>query len=192
MAPEDPAAPGAVGDDESLVARVAAGREDALALLHRRYAGLVFHLAARSLDRAAAEEIVQDVFLRVWERRTLLDPAGSLRALLYRSCRNAALNHLAHRRVERLWERSQAAAPERPAPSAEIGVRERELGDAIDAAVGALPERCRLVFLLSRDHDLSYAEIADTLELSVKTVETQMGRALRSLRRALTDFLTPA
>lgn len=163
--------------------------EEAFRAYHPRLCAFVRHQVGSA---ETAEEIVQDVFLRVWERRTRLDPAGSLRALLYRACRNAALNHLAHRRVERLWERSQSAAPEPAAPSAEAGVRERELGDAIEAAVGALPEGCRLVFLLSRHHDLSYAEIAHTLDLSVKTVETQMGRALRSLRRALADFLTPA
>ena len=140
-----------------------------------------------SLD--TAEELVQDVFLHVWQRRAQLDPDGSLHALLYRSAHNAALNHLKHLAIERRWARAVAAAPEPVGAGADAGVRERELSGAIRDAVAALPERCRLVFLMSRQQGLGYAEIAEVLDLSVKTVETQMGRALKSLRSALAAFV---
>ncbi len=129
------------------------------------------------------------MFLRVWERRARLDPAGSLRALLYRSAHNAALNHIKHREIERRWAQAAQAAPEPVAPEAEAGVRERELSGAIQDAIASLPERCRQIFLMSRQQGLSYAEIAELLGLSVKTVETQMGRALKALRAALSGFL---
>ncbi len=135
-----------------------------------------------------AEEIVQDVFLRVWQHRARLDPEGSLKALLYRSCHNAALNHLKHREIEQRWQRQALHAPEPPSAPAESAAQEHELAHAIQHAVAALPERCRLVFLLSRDQGLSYADIARTLGISIKTVETQMGRALKALRGALAAF----
>ncbi len=153
------------------------------------YARLCFFVRQQVGSMETAEELVQDVFLRVWQRRTRLDPEGSLRALLYRAAHNAALNHLKHRAIERRWASAVQAAPEPLALEAEAGVRERELSGAIKEAVAALPERCRQIFLMSRQQGLSYAEIADVLGLSVKTVETQMGRALKALRAALSGFL---
>jgi RNA polymerase sigma-70 factor (ECF subfamily) len=136
----------------------------------------------------AAEDLVQDVFLRIWQTRDRLDGNGSLRNLLYRSAHNAAINFLKHRTVEGRWQRERTSSVELTT-SQDDPASFREVSTAVDHALAALPERCRTIFLMSRRQGLSYAEIAATLGLSVKTVETQMGRALKSLRAQLGQFL---
>jgi len=132
-----------------------------------------------------AEEIVQDLFLKLWRQRDSLQITDSLQAYLYRAARNASLNHLNHRRIELRWSERVRATDPPVAPAADDELGESELARAIDAGIAALPERCRLVFTMSRRQGLSYAEIADALGISVKTVEAQIGRALKSLREGL-------
>jgi len=138
------------------------------------------------------EEIVQDLFLWIWEHRFEWEVPGSLRTYLFRSAANRALSRLRHRRVERRFlERSP---PEQPligsasSSRADHETAERELSSAIDETVAKLPERCRTVFILNRQQHLSYAEIAELLGISPRTVEVHMGRALAELRKQLTDW----
>jgi RNA polymerase sigma-70 factor (ECF subfamily) len=152
------------------------------------YAPLV-GLAERMLrQRETAEEIVQDVLLEVWRRRGDLVVEESLRAYLYRATRNRVLNHIRHgevvQRTARMLRDEQV-----PQRTAVADVMESEIDEAVREAVGALPDRCREVFELSRQHGLKYAEIAVTLGISVKTVEAQMGKALRVLREKLAVWL---
>ena len=139
-------------------------------------------------SRAVAEEIVQDVMLELWRRRETLADESSPQAYLFQSTRNRSLNHIRHERVEKMGEpyavREQAA--DAPATSYVI---EEEIQTALKRAVATLPARCREVFELSRVHNLKYAEIAETLGISVKTVEAQMGKALRVLREELRPWL---
>jgi RNA polymerase sigma-70 factor (ECF subfamily) len=169
-----------------LAARVQQGDHAAFESLFRaHYDGLVRFANRLIAERMEAEELVQDVMLKVWIRRDRLRAGDDLKTYLYRATRNRALNHLRRRRVERLWSRS--LPPEEPAtpPQAPGGEDVTVIAAAIRAAIDALPERCREVFVLSREHELTYAAIAETMGISVKTVETQMGRALKSLRAAL-------
>jgi RNA polymerase sigma-70 factor (ECF subfamily) len=135
-----------------------------------------------------AEEIVQDVMLELWRRRESLARDTSPQAYLFQSTRNRALNHVRHERVERKGEPilTTQAGVEASAPAELV---EEEIGVALRAAVSELPERCREVFELSRTHGLKYSEIATVLGISVKTVEAQMGKALRSLRVKLAQWL---
>ena len=169
--------------------RLRAGDRAAVEELFREhYAALVGFADGYVRSTAVAEEIVQDVFLNLWRGRERLAGEGTLRAYLFQAVRNRALNHLRHARHV---ARHAAAAPRDDAVPAlgDALLVEAELAAAARAAVDALPERCREVFLLSRAHDLSYAEIARALDISVKTVETQMGRALKAIRRALLPHL---
>jgi RNA polymerase sigma-70 factor (ECF subfamily) len=139
-------------------------------------------------SRDVARELVQDLFLRVWERAQT--PATTLAAAyLYTAARNRALRHLRRQRVAARW--LEIAAPESctPAGIAEEAVQERELSEALQRAVAELPERCRLVFTLSRHQHLSNADIARALGISVNTVEQQMWRALKALRARLAPYL---
>ncbi len=132
---------------------------------------------------AAAEEVVQDVFLALWRQRDAMPVGDKIRPYLYRAVHNRALNAVRHERVVRARE---AEIPEPSfAPSSDEELLRRETERLVREAVERLPERCRLIFILSREQKLTYAQIAEVAGVSIKTVETQMGRALRSLRNSL-------
>jgi RNA polymerase sigma-70 factor (ECF subfamily) len=135
-----------------------------------------------------AEEIVQDVMLELWRRRESLARDTSPQAYLFQSTRNRALNHVRHEQVERRGEPILTTEADIEA-SAPTKLLEEEIQVALRSAVSELPERCREVFELSRIHGLKYSEIATVLGISVKTVEAQMGKALRSLRVKLAQWL---
>jgi RNA polymerase sigma-70 factor (ECF subfamily) len=172
-----------------LFARLRRGEEAAFDEIFRAWYPTLVGVAQGLLrDRAVAEEVVQDVMLELWRRREQLADAESPRAYLVRATRNRALNHLRHLRVEQRGA-AFAAGPTEAAPQGIAGVVEDELGAALTEAVADLPARCREVFELSRVQGLSYAEIARSLDISTKTVENQMGKALRVLRGRLAAWL---
>jgi RNA polymerase sigma-70 factor (ECF subfamily) len=145
-------------------------------------------------SRDDAQEIVQDLFLWIWENRTGWDVPGELRTYLYRSVRNRAISRMRHRRVQHLFRLRSAATdslempPRAVLPDAQDRLEAAELSRAIVRALETLPERCRQVFLLSRQHHMSYAEVAQVMQISPKTVENHMARALAGLRAALGDL----
>lgn len=175
--------------DRELLDRLRQGDHGAFETMFRAYYAPLVGLAERMLRRReTAEEIVQDVLLEVWRRRETLVIEESPRAYLYRATRNRALNAIRHEQmVERSAHlvRDEAARP----PSAAVGVATREIDDAVREAVASLPDRCREVFELSRGAGLRNAEIASVMGISVKTVEAQMGKALRILRERLAAWL---
>ena len=139
-------------------------------------------------DRAEAEEVVQDVMLGLWRARHTLSSGSSPQAYLFRATRNRALNQIRHRKVQQ--RKAHLLEVEDSVPAlGDAGLAEREIRQALDAALNQLPPRCREVFELSRNQGLSYNEIAETLEISVKTVEAQMSKALRVLRERLAPWL---
>ncbi len=176
-------------DDRALLARLRGGDGEAFDAIFRAYYAPLVGLAEGVLrNRAVAEEVAQDVMLELWRRRETLPVEESLRAYLFRATRNRALNHLRHSRVERRGE-PHVATETSHRPTAPAALVEEEIDAALRTAVDDLPERCREVFELSRVHGLRYAEIASALGISVKTVEAQMGKALRILRERLAPWL---
>jgi RNA polymerase sigma-70 factor (ECF subfamily) len=178
--------------DAELVHRLRQGDERALEVVFRsHFAGMASFVQRFVHSPDVAEELVQDIFLKLWTKRDQLAEIETLKTYLYRAARNQALNHLRRMKLERRWQEEHADEAE-PAVSftAVENATEQELAAAVQAAVARLPPRCREVFLLSRDGGLTYAEIAKALDISVKTVETQMGRALKSLRLALERYRT--
>lgn len=158
-------------------------REEFEKLFRTHYAALVTFASGMVASMDAAEDLVQEVFIAVWRRRAELPPAAVARAYLYKAVRHRALNALRHDRIAR----ESAESSERPfaVASVEDDLILGETESAVRAAIAGLPERARLMFTLSRDQGLTYAEIASVTGVSVKTVETQMGRALRALRESL-------
>jgi RNA polymerase sigma-70 factor (ECF subfamily) len=141
-------------------------------------------------SREAAEEVIQDLFLHLWEQRHEWQPAVPLNIYLFRAARNRAIDHLRHQRVEaefqeRIARRRDAGFEPRAPVRGDEAAQAAELEDAIERAVSTLPPRCQEVFRLSRYHHLSYAEVALVMQISTKTVEVQMGRALTALRSCL-------
>jgi len=162
-------------------------------LFRDAYPGL-FRFAYRLVgSRELAEEIVQDVFLDLWRRRDIVDPCSVARAYLYTATRHAAISAVRRLRIEALAAtRDDIGAGEThsvPSPDAEEMVEALDFDVAVARAIESLPERCRLVYTLSRREQLSYAAIAAALGISVKTVEAQMARAFRMLRSRLAPYL---
>ena len=170
--------------ESTLLARLRAGDRAAFEQIFREHfdglAGFAYRLTR---SRAIAEELIQDLFLEIWMRHERLIITETLRTYLFRAARNRAFNHLRRQKLERLWRLEQREIPE--AESGEDEHSADELTAAIRAAIATLPNRCREIFLLSREQHMTYAEIAKVLGISVKTVETQMGRALKALRSRL-------
>jgi len=139
------------------------------------------------IDKQIAENIVQDVFVNVWQRRSNLDPEKSIKTYLFTASRNEGLKHLRHLNVEKKsFDRIIESYPE---AKHDLELEGKEISQSINKAINELPEKCREIFELNRFENLKYAEIAYTLNISVKTVETQMGRALKKLRKQLKPLL---
>jgi len=176
-------------DDRELLARLRAGETSAFDAIFRTNYGLLVRVAEAMLrERATAEEIAQDVMLELWRRREGLDVTESVRGYLLQATRNRSLNHLRHRAIERRSEPQLIESGTRSPPT-DAGAREAEIEVALQSAIAELPDRCRQIFELSRFDGLKYAEIATRLGISVKTVEVQMGKALRILRQRLKAWL---
>jgi len=175
--------------DTELLERLRRGDTSAFDAIFRTWYGPLVGTAERMLrDRAVAEELVQDVMLELWRRRETLTSDGSAQAYLFQATRNRVLNHLRHLKIEQRSE-PEVRGESSSTPPADAALAQEELGVAVQRAVQALPDRCREVFELSRVHGLKYAEIAHSLGISVKTVEAQMGKALRTLRERLAGWL---
>jgi RNA polymerase sigma-70 factor, ECF subfamily len=149
--------------------------------LFRTFAPSLSAFLARYVgSQAVAEDLVQDLFLAIWADRERLRVAGSVRTYLFTAARNRALNYL---KRERLAGRFRAEWMDTADPSAP-GESDLLTALAIQRALDALPPRRRRIFALRRIADLSHTQIATRLGISVKTVEVQMGRAIKSLKCA--------
>jgi RNA polymerase sigma-70 factor, ECF subfamily len=184
-----PASDPTAENDAVLLGRIRQGEEEALQQLHRRYAPLVFHLACRTVDRAAAEEIVQDTFLAVWRRAADFDPTrGSVRTWLL------SIGH--HRMLDELRSRSRrpqasgdllldhwALSAEEPLPDETLWLEYKR--DAVSEAVAALPEPQRAALRLAFFADLTHEEVAKALKVPLGTAKTRIRSGLRLLERHL-------
>lgn len=141
-------------------------------------------------DEAEAEEMVQQVFFKLWDRTATLTITGSVTAYLYRSVHNESLNYLKHQKVRAGHRLQVAYSMKNQADHASKKLLAGELEKKLREALNELPEQCRTIFQLSRFEELKYREIADQLDISVKTVENQMGKALKLLRLKLVEFLS--
>lgn len=139
-------------------------------------------------SRDEAEETVQSVFINLWEKRADVAIDTSVKSYLYRSVRNHCLNVLKHEKVKReyaTYAKQSVATSQSESTFHETGELENRIADALLK----LPEQCRIIFSMSRFEELKYGEIAAQLGLSIKTVENQMGKALRIMREELRDYL---
>ena len=138
-------------------------------------------------DRATAEDLLQDLFLKIWNNRGALIITTTYKAYLYRAAMNTALYHLQKHKRQVAWDDARILEPSRNATAENLAGEEAEL--AVAGALEALPPQCRAVFIMSREEGMSYRQIAEALNVAPKTVENQMGKALRLLRERLSGFL---
>jgi len=165
-----------------------AGRMDHQAFeeLFRAYFTPLMAFSRRILgDEDDAREVVHQVFIKLWERRREIDLSTSLKSYLFTAVNNRSLNVIRDRK-----KFSPEEVPELAGEwdvSAELEAMELE--EKIRAVIASLPEKCRVIFELNRFDGLKYAEIATQLDISVKTVENQMSKALKILREQLGKYL---
>jgi len=175
---------------EQLITTLKAGDLTAFEMLFRTYYQPLCNYAFTFVqDRDEAEEIVQSTFLNIWEKRENLSIHTGVKPYLYAMVRNACLNVLKHEKIKQQHATMELAIAERSIESVARTVIASELEAKIHDAMDHLPEQCRLIFKLSRFEELKYAEIAEQLDISIKTVENQMGKALRIMREHLRDYL---
>ena len=189
-------APATAPADHQLVAAIRQGDSAAFDMLVIGHYRTLVSLATTYVGtRENAEEVVQDVFLKIWEKRTTWTLSGPVRNYLLAATRNGAISRLRHWRVERRIEEAVTAGAADELPflpahrDADAGQRAAELGAAIEAAVHSLPPRMRETFMLSRRERLTHAEIASVMGTSIRTVQEQIGRALRQLHTTLSDWI---
>lgn len=142
-------------------------------------------------DKSRVEDIAQEIFAELWIKKDTIHIHTSIAAYMRRMAISRALNHIRDTKKYN-WDEldmSSDATREKNYQDASViqHMEEAELKDRIEAAIQKLPEKCRIVFLLSRYDELSYSEISRQLNISVKTVENQIGKALKLLRLALAD-----
>jgi RNA polymerase sigma-70 factor (ECF subfamily) len=176
--------------EKDLIARLKDGDQTAFELLfHFYYPGLVMYSTQFTTDRTEAEEIVQDFFVRFWQRHQLVSLTDSLKSYLFLSVKNGSLNYLKHKKVEEKYIRQMTELSNQHLVYDPDLYLSSELQEKVKNAIDLLPERCREIFIMSRIRGLKNDEIADDLHISKRTVETQISKALKVLRVELKDYV---
>lgn len=177
-------------NDKALVMEFIKGNEKAFETLFKRYYQMLRKVAQYMLDDLEqAEELVQDAFVNIWEKRSNVNPDASFKNYLITAVRNRCLNHIKAKKKthsiddDEIWQ-EQLVADSRT----EAAVNFKEMHRAIEQAIDKLPEQCRIIFQLSRHEGMSYKEIAEALDIAPKTVENQIGRALKVLKVELKEY----
>jgi RNA polymerase sigma-70 factor, ECF subfamily len=158
-------------------------------LFKQHYESLCDFVFGMVKDYDASEDVIQELFVKFWEKRNDFPDDISIKAYLYRAARNMALNQIKHFEIKNdfnLFNREEMSDAEQS-----IGnpAETSELQKMIAQAVNKLPPERKKIFLMSREDGLKYKEIAEELNISIKTVENQMGKALSTLRTELSDYL---
>ena len=160
--------------------------------LFKTYYPLVCNVVNKYVgDTSKVEDIAQEIFTELWLKRDQIQIHTSVPAYLRRMAVSRALNYLRDSKKHN-WDvldpmDENISAKSSQQPDVIQGLEEEELRNLLGAAIEKLPEKCRIIFLMSRYDELSYAEIAQDLGISIKTVENQIGKALKYLRAALSE-----
>lgn len=179
-----------IDDEAKLLRAFLRGDQQAFGQLFSLYYADACRYVIRILrDEDTTEEVVQATFVNIWERRELISSEVSFKSYLFRSAYNSALNYLKHQKVVNNYVNKQQDNFVVSTKSYVSHQPDFELQKRIDDALNELPPQCQRVFRMSREEGLKYHEIAEELEISKKTVEVHMGKALKLLRTALKDYL---
>jgi RNA polymerase sigma-70 factor (ECF subfamily) len=177
-------------DEPELIQQIRTGDELAFEKLFRLYYERLCRYANQLVkDGSLSEELVQEVFVTIWENREKLHVQTGIKPYLYRAVHNRCLNSMKHEQVRQNYSNSVLADPAVGAYRNGEQLEAKELNSRIASALEKLPPECRKAFRLSRFEEFSYHEIAAYLGISVKTVENQIGKALKMMRSELADYL---
>lgn len=174
--PDDPSIP-----DTQLADGVKKGDGAAFKTLYYRYYQALFSFVFQRIrSQEQTKDFLQEAYTRLWQNRSRIDPSKSIRAYLYRIANNLIIDHVRKGSSERAYQSKMARS------GATRSDEDIETKTAVEFALNNLPEKMHQVFTLSRYEGLTYAEIAEVCEVSVKTVESRMSQALQRLREELT------
>jgi RNA polymerase sigma-70 factor (family 1) len=172
--------------DQQLLDLIRTDDRGAFTELYNRYWDKTYAVALHRLDdEHEAEEVVQEVFLSIWQRRATLQLTHTVATYLAVAVKYKVINHLAKQHRRQLQHDELTISSPIVADSTADWLHEKELRQLLEKTISQLPEKCRIVFLLSRNENKTYAEIAAELNISQKTVEAHMSKALRELRETL-------
>jgi RNA polymerase sigma-70 factor (ECF subfamily) len=176
--------------EKDLIVRLKDGDQTAFELLfHFYYSGLVLFSTQFTTDRNEAEEIVQDFFVKFWQRHAQISLTESLKSYFFLSVKNSSLNFLKHKKVEEKYIRKMTEMADRHLAYDPDLYVDSELQEKVKQAIDLLPEKCREVFVMSRLRGMRNDDIAAELNISKRTVETQISKALKVLRVELKDYV---
>lgn len=180
-------------DDLELFAFFKAGDERAFCEIYERYWGVLYRHTLRLLkDEDTAEDVVQEVFVNLWDKARELDISLSISSYLYASVRNRVLNVIQKEKHQEKYINSFAKFLNNSEATTDHRLREQMLKERIETAVHLLPRKMKNIFEMSRVRQLSYKEIAQELNISDKTVKKQVSNAIKILRLKLSSLITLA
>jgi RNA polymerase sigma-70 factor (family 1) len=169
--------------DDELAPLLKEGRHQAFTEIFKRYNHLLYIYAYKKLnDKEEAQDIVQELFVRLWKNHQTFVLRTSLASYLYRSVRNRSLDLFAHKKIKAGYISSFQNSIDNLNATTDYLVREKDISALIDREIQTLPAKMRDIFILSRKYHLSQKEIAIRLDISEETVNKQIKRALRVLR----------
>jgi RNA polymerase sigma-70 factor, ECF subfamily len=180
--------------NQQLIASIQKGDVVAFKELYKQYYIFLCLIAAHIVrNHYDAEEIVSDVFVKLWNIREKIEITTSIKAYLVKAVHNTSINYLDRSKTTNRLTDSlnnsdyKLLAWDSDYPLGQL--YEKEILDILDHGISTLPDACRKIFLLSRNEDMKYSDIADKLGISVNTVKAQMKIALARLRETLKDYL---
>lgn len=177
-------------EEKLLIERLSEGDKTAFEIIFRHYyPGLVIYSSNFTRGREQAEEIVQDFFLRLWEKRFDIDSNRSLKSYSFQSIKNRSLNFLRDQKVKDEYIKELLQLSRENIIFNEDLYLASELQKKIEASMGKLPDKCREVFTMSRFKGMSNEEISSNLNISKRTVETHISKAIKILKIELKDYI---
>jgi RNA polymerase sigma-70 factor (ECF subfamily) len=169
--------------DEVLLVQVSEDNHLAFTTLYDRYASPLYGYAMKRVnDKEACEEMIQEIFVSLWERRKHLGHVTQLRAYLYSALRYRIANHIAHSMIRVKYAQHYEAFASRQDNSTEEKMNVIDFNETLERSIASLPENCQKIFKMSRLEHLTIPEIAERMQLNTRTVENYITQALKHLR----------
>lgn len=174
--------------EKEFIKRIIKGDCSSFEEIYNIYSDRLFYFAQNYLgNKEASEEIVQEIFVKIWEIRKSLDPEKSFSSFLFTITKNTIFNKLKKRKHEKVYAEHLKNHLETTYNKTEIDIYLNETKQIIDTAVSLMPPQRQKIFILSRENGLSYKEIAQQLNIGEKTIETHIRLALKNVRKALSS-----
>ena len=165
-------------------------KEEFEKLFHSSYSELCSYSNMFLKNLEASEEIVQETFVKLWENKNTLNITASVRSYLFRAVKNSCLNLIKHEKIKEKYKNHNEYENKNQFNSLDEEIDALELEKKIRESIDLLPVERRKAFVMSRYEGLKYREIAEKLDISIKTVENQIGKALKFLKSELSEYMT--